>query len=123
RAGALAPIGSVPGTERGFVGERGLSAGIIGLPDLPGQPGEGGRAGGETMNWRPQSAVLLAGAVLAFAGCAREKTGEQLPPLVSTVAVEQYAGEATGARYSASIIPYTEVPLAFKTEGYVTYIR
>lgn len=76
----------------------------------------------------PHSAVristwALVGLTLALAGCRPEKPVEKIAPLVEAAPVEPFQGEAAGARYSATIVPYTEVPLAFKVEGYVTYIR
>jgi RND family efflux transporter MFP subunit len=37
--------------------------------------------------------------------------------------MEKYQGEGGGARYSATIVPLTEVPVAFKVDGYVTSIK
>ncbi len=67
-------------------------------------------------------AAVTAG-VMALAGCRGHEPPPPAPPLVQTSAVEKYQGEASGLRYSATIVPLAEVPLAFKVEGYVTHIK
>lgn len=55
-------------------------------------------------------------------GCRTEtKPAEKPPTPVTVTAVEQYAG-GEGVTYSASLVPYTQVSLAFKSAGYVTNI-
>ena len=55
-------------------------------------------------------------------GCEiKKKPVETLPTPVSIALVEQYAGNE-GVNYSASIVPYVQVSLAFKSAGYVTSI-
>ena len=64
--------------------------------------------------------VLLLGLVLQ--GCSSEKKPATPPPTPVVVAeVEQYLGNE-GASYSASIVPYEQVSLSFKSAGYVTSI-
>jgi multidrug efflux system membrane fusion protein len=56
------------------------------------------------------------------AGCqSQTQPAEKLPTPVTVGAVEQYVGNQ-GANYSASLVPYTQVALAFKSSGYVTSI-
>lgn len=56
------------------------------------------------------------------AGCRSEtKPAEKPLTPVTVTAVEQYAG-GEGVTYSASLVPYTQVSLAFKSAGYVTNI-
>ncbi|HEY0705064.1 MAG TPA: efflux RND transporter periplasmic adaptor subunit [Candidatus Acidoferrales bacterium] len=67
------------------------------------------------------AAAILLAAVLQF-GCAAEKKPEAPAPTPVTVAeVQQYSG-SEGVNYSASIVPYQQVPVAFKSAGYVTSI-
>jgi RND family efflux transporter MFP subunit len=64
--------------------------------------------------------VCLAAALLA--GCESQTKTVEAPPIPVTVAeVQEYSG-AEGVNYSASIVPYTQLPVAFKSAGYVTSI-
>ena len=64
-------------------------------------------------------ALVLA---LVMQGCSAEKKPATPPPTPVVVAeVEQYLGNE-GASYSASIVPYEQVSLSFKSAGYVTSI-
>ncbi len=59
-----------------------------------------------------------------LAGCHREsQLASQSPKAVrlATVAASQTSGEAL--RYSASILPYAQVDLTFRTSGYVTGVK
>src|SRR6516162_11762170 len=59
---------------------------------------------------------------LLLQGCSSEKKPAPPPPTPVVVAeVEQYSGNE-GASYSASIVPYEQVSLSFKSAGYVTSI-
>ena len=65
-------------------------------------------------------------AVLVFVGiaggCQSERKSVEAPPVPVTVAeVQEYSGNE-GVNYSASIVPYQQVPVAFKSAGYVTSI-
>ena len=61
---------------------------------------------------------LLLGAI----GCKQQDAAETLPVPVHTAMV-QTIGVGNGAKYSASIVPYAQVDLAFKSGGYVEKIR
>lgn len=62
---------------------------------------------------------LLAGvASLAFSGC-NQATTPPKPPLPVRTAQVGTIDLGNGLRYSASIVPYTQVDLAFKSSGYV----
>jgi RND family efflux transporter MFP subunit len=66
------------------------------------------------------------GLVLAFAlvvaGCPPEKRPVDVPLLpVKVAAVEPFSGNQ-GVTYSANIVPYAQVPLLFKSSGFVTTI-
>ena len=65
-------------------------------------------------------------AFLASAGvmpnCSREVTYQNPPTPVGVAAVQNYEA-GSEIRYSASIVPYTQVNLAFKSGGYVHSIR
>jgi RND family efflux transporter MFP subunit len=60
---------------------------------------------------------------IAFAGCgSAPQPSEALRPTPVAVAeVQEYSG-GEGLSYSASIVPYTQLPLSFKSGGYVTNI-
>jgi multidrug efflux system membrane fusion protein len=64
------------------------------------------------------AASLLLGAV----ACKQQNAAETLPLPVHT-AVVQTLSMGNGARYSASIVPYAQVDLAFQSSGYVDRIR
>jgi RND family efflux transporter MFP subunit len=65
--------------------------------------------------------VILVMAVFAI-GCESEKKAAETPPTPVTVAdVQEYSG-SEGVNYSASIVPYQQVSVAFKSAGYVTSI-
>jgi RND family efflux transporter MFP subunit len=58
----------------------------------------------------------------ALAGCESQKQNVEAPPIpVTAAAVQEYSG-AEGVNYSASIVPYTQLPVAFKSAGYVSSI-
>ena len=61
---------------------------------------------------------LLLGAI----GCKQQDAAETLPLPVHTAMVQTIA-VGNGAKYSASIVPYAQVDLAFKSGGYVESIR
>src|SRR5580692_2631424 len=68
--------------------------------------------------------VFLVIAVLAafVTGCESEKKPAETPVTPVTVAdVQEYSG-SEGVNYSASIVPYQQVSVAFKSAGYVTSI-
>ena len=67
-------------------------------------------------------ALLIIAAAGLQIGCESEKRPAETPPVPVTVAqVQEYSG-AEGVNYSASIIPYQQVSVAFKSAGYVTSI-
>ena len=73
------------------------------------------------MTIRNPELVLVLGLAAATLTCARPRAEKPLRP----VRVEKVAGEvaASGLRYSATIQPYEQVPLAFKVGGYVRELR
>src|SRR5882757_3298585 len=65
----------------------------------------------------------VAGPLLLVAiGCKQQDAAETLPVPVHTAMVQTIA-VGNGAKYSASIVPYAQVDLAFKSGGYVESIR
>jgi RND family efflux transporter MFP subunit len=70
-----------------------------------------------------QVSLVLPVILAAFAaGCESEKKAAETPPTPVTVAdVQEYSG-SEGVNYSASIVPYQQVSVAFKSAGYVTSI-
>jgi RND family efflux transporter MFP subunit len=55
-------------------------------------------------------------------GCESQKKAVEAPPIPVTVAeVQEYSG-AEGVNYSASVVPYTQLSVTFKSAGYVTSI-
>jgi RND family efflux transporter MFP subunit len=70
----------------------------------------------------PQFIAILA--VGLMGGCHRESPLPSRPPAsvrLAAVTTAQTSGEAL--RYSASIIPYAQVDIAFRTSGYVTGVK
>lgn len=65
------------------------------------------------------SIVLLMAAALMGCGEKKAQTAPLTPVTVATV--QTYSG-SEGLRYSASIVPYTQVSLVFKSAGYITSI-
>jgi len=74
------------------------------------------------VNWHRTFLGLLAlGACLASTAC-NEAKSEPSPPTPVRTATVQELKVGNAARYSASIVPYTQVDLAFKSNGYVDRI-
>ena len=63
--------------------------------------------------------LVLAG---VMANCAREESYENPPTPVGVTTVQTYES-GNDIRYSASITPYVQVDVAFKSGGYVDSIR
>jgi RND family efflux transporter MFP subunit len=59
--------------------------------------------------------------VLAGCGAEPKKPEAARPTPVAVAEVQEYSG-GEGVNYSASIVPYTQLPLSFKSGGYVTNI-
>jgi RND family efflux transporter MFP subunit len=70
-------------------------------------------------NWANLWAVVGYG---ICAGCQGESRPVEKPPTPVTVAAVEQLVSNDGANYSASLVPYTQVSLAFKSAGYVTDI-
>ena len=69
------------------------------------------------------STAMLAAALLAgLTACKQQNAAETLPLPVHTALVQPVA-MGNGAKYSASIVPYAQVTLAFQSSGYVDSIR
>jgi RND family efflux transporter MFP subunit len=60
--------------------------------------------------------------VLSAVACKQQNSAETLPLPVHTATV-QTLSMGNGARYSANIVPYAQVDLAFQSSGYVDRIR
>jgi RND family efflux transporter MFP subunit len=71
---------------------------------------------------RGVTAALICAAALLQGGC-REETKPAATPVtpVTLAEVTNYSG-VEGVNYSASIVPYQQVPVSFKSAGYVTSI-
>jgi RND family efflux transporter MFP subunit len=67
-------------------------------------------------------AALVSPLLLGAIGCKQQDAAETLPVPVHTAMVQTIA-VGNGAKYSASIVPYAQVDLAFKSGGYVEQIR
>src|SRR6266699_5746289 len=67
--------------------------------------------------------LLLLSAAGVLAGCHQEQIPSQSPRAVrlTTVSASQMSGETL--RYSASILPFAQVDLMFRSSGYVTNVR
>ena len=71
---------------------------------------------------RRMSPVYCLLATLVFGGCESARKAPEKPPTPVTVTeVQEYSGPE-GVIYSASIVPYDQVNVAFKSAGYVTMI-
>ena len=68
------------------------------------------------------AALFCLGAAGLQIGCASQQKNVEAPPIPVTVAEAQEYSRAEGVNYSASIVPYTQLPVAFKSAGYVTSI-
>src|ERR1700753_423888 len=68
-------------------------------------------------------AVFSAALVIATAGCGEPAKPPESPRATpdAVAEVQEYSG-GEGMNYSASIVPYTQLPLAFKSGGYVASI-
>jgi RND family efflux transporter MFP subunit len=66
-------------------------------------------------------AVTLAVAI-ALGGCREEKKPAEAPPTPVTVATATTYTGVEGVNYSASVVPYQQLPVSFKSAGYVTSI-
>jgi RND family efflux transporter MFP subunit len=72
----------------------------------------------------PLVLVIFLSVTGALAGCRRQSQIPSQPPRavrLATVATPQMTGETL--RYSASILPYAQVDLMFRSSGYVTNVR
>jgi RND family efflux transporter MFP subunit len=67
-------------------------------------------------------AMLGATLVVGLTACKQQNAAETLPLPVHTALVQPVA-VGNGAKYSASIVPYAQVNLAFQSGGYVDSIR
>jgi RND family efflux transporter MFP subunit len=75
---------------------------------------------------RRPSAVVSAIALLAttiFGGCHHETALPAKPPVAVRLADVTLYQSAESLQYSASLIPYTQVDLSFRTTGYVTEVE
>jgi RND family efflux transporter MFP subunit len=67
-------------------------------------------------------AMLGANLLVGLIACKQQNVAETLPLPVHTALVQAVA-VGNGAKYSASIVPYAQVTLAFQSGGYVDSIR
>ena len=67
--------------------------------------------------------VAAAGSLMLPAGGCRQQSVTAAPPLPVQTAMVQTIAVGNSAMYSASIVPYAQVDLAFKSSGYVERIR
>jgi RND family efflux transporter MFP subunit len=68
------------------------------------------------------TAAAIVASVLASAACSRVEGTEVKPARPVKVQAVAHAPAPAGVRYSASVEPFQEVPLAFRASGYVTYL-
>jgi multidrug efflux system membrane fusion protein len=66
--------------------------------------------------------AVAAALSLGLSGCNQAKSEPRMPIPVRTAAV-RVMENGTGTKYSASIVPYTQVDLSFRSNGYVESIR
>jgi RND family efflux transporter MFP subunit len=67
-------------------------------------------------------AMLAATVLIGLTACRQQDAAETLPLPVHTALVQPVA-VGNGVKYSASIVPYAQVTLAFQSAGYVDSIR
>lgn len=67
-------------------------------------------------------AALASSLSIAVAGC-KEESSAPAPPLPVHTAVVQTISMESGTKYSANIVPYAQVDLSFKSNGYVESIH
>lgn len=67
-------------------------------------------------------ATMAAALTLGLCSCKQQNAAETLPLPVHTATV-QLVAVGNGAKYSASVVPYAQVTLAFQSGGYVDSIR
>jgi hypothetical protein len=65
---------------------------------------------------------ITAALALGLSSCKQQNAAETLPLPVHTAAVQPVT-MGNGAKYSASVVPYAQVTLAFQSGGYVDSIR
>jgi RND family efflux transporter MFP subunit len=65
--------------------------------------------------------VFVLAIALTGCGSAPQQSEPARPTPVAVAEVQEYSG-GEGLNYSASIVPYTQLPIAFKSGGYVTNI-
>jgi RND family efflux transporter MFP subunit len=72
---------------------------------------------------RVVSTTIAYALTISLTGCgsAPQQSAPARPTPVAVAEVQEYSG-GEGLNYSASIVPYTQLPLAFKSGGYVTNI-
>jgi multidrug efflux system membrane fusion protein len=59
----------------------------------------------------------------ALAGCGKKQEEQKdIPPVVDVATVQPYEGEVPANQYSATVVPDSEVDVAFKVGGYITSI-
>src|SRR5258708_21935320 len=75
-------------------------------------------------SWNGPPVLVFLFAVGVLGGCHQESPMPSRPPTpVRLAAVTTAQTNDEALRYSASIIPYTQVDLAFRTSGYVTEVK
>jgi RND family efflux transporter MFP subunit len=67
-------------------------------------------------------AILAAALMVGLTACKQQNSAETLPLPVHSALVQPVA-MGNGAKYSASIVPYAQVTLAFQSSGYVDSTR
>ncbi len=71
---------------------------------------------------RTHASAACALALLLQVGCNSQKSAQQTPPTPVVITdVQQYSG-TEGVDYSASIVPYSQLSVSFKSAGYVSSI-
>jgi RND family efflux transporter MFP subunit len=70
----------------------------------------------------PLSPWILASALALSASSCKEDAAVSHPPLPVRTAMAQAIAVGTPTKYSASIVPYSQVDLAFQSSGYVDHV-
>src|ERR1700743_2564155 len=69
-----------------------------------------------------ETAIVASVVALTLAGC-RESAISARPPVPVRTAMVQNISIGNSVRYSASIVPYSQVDLAFQSGGYIDHVR
>ena len=74
------------------------------------------------MKWTTLASWTLVGTLALLATSCKEDAAASTPPVPVRTAMVQTVAVGTPTKYSASIVPYSQVDLAFQSSGYVDHV-